>query len=185
MPYSKFHRSFSQSHVYPVSKFKPGLLYFGINSYRKKFVQHVEEEKNGSTFYLYTLMWACAAMLFWKNVVLLPLLPLPILFYVVKHIGSYLRIWQYIYTKFDSMKQLVQNWLHERHDALVPIPIRGLYKIIHKVNTSIKNIVRDSIDTVSSCVVILGLIVFLFCASVFIIIQVKYCHHKYLVLFAH
>lgn len=172
LKYSKFHRSFSQSHVYPSSKIKPGLVYFGINSYRRKLVEHIEEERNGSTFYLYTLMWACAGMLFWKNVVLLPLLPLPILFYIVKHIGSYLRIWQYIYIHFCSIKITFQKWLHERHDALVPIPIRGLYKIIHKINSSIRNIVKDSIDTVSSCLVILGLIVFLFCASVFIIVQI-------------
>ncbi|KAL3286205.1 hypothetical protein HHI36_000716 [Cryptolaemus montrouzieri] len=117
-------------------------------------------------------MWACGAMLFWKNVMLLPLLPLPILFYTFKHIGLYLGIWQCIYAQFCSILTMSQEWFDERHDALVPIPIRGLYHVIHKVNTSIKTIIKDSIDTVSSCVVILGLIVFLFCASVFIVIQI-------------
>ncbi|XP_044746913.1 transmembrane protein 245 [Coccinella septempunctata] len=169
---SKFHRSSSESYVNPSNRIKTGFLQFGISSCRRKWVKHIEEEKNDSTFYLYTLMWACAAMLFWKNVVLLPLLPLPILLYVVKHIGSYLRIWQCINTNFWLMETAVLLWFRERHDALVPIPIRGLNKIIHKINTSIKNAIRNSIDTVSSCVVILGLIVFLFCASVFIIIQI-------------
>lgn len=60
----------------------------------------------------------------------------------------------------------------ERYDALVPIPIRGLCRITVKANTALKNGIKDSIDTVASCVVIFGLIIFVVCGSIFIAIQV-------------
>ncbi|CAH1105803.1 unnamed protein product [Psylliodes chrysocephalus] len=125
-----------------------------------------------SNFFLYSVMWACIVMIFWKNVMLLLLLPAPILFFLIKHLGNYIGLWSYLYDKGCDIFDIVTHWCHERHDALVPVPIRGLYHIIHKVNSFLKTGVQDSIDTVASCVVIFGLIVFLICASVFIAIQI-------------
>lgn len=133
----------------------------------------IDTETYESTFYLYSVLWACVVMLFWKNVMLLPLLPVPILFYIIKHIGFYLGLWSYLYEKFHDVFKVLSAWCEQRHDALVPVPIRGLYRVVHKVNTTLKTGVKDSIDTVASCVVIFGLIVFLICASIFIALQVK------------
>nr|CAH7737375.1 unnamed protein product [Callosobruchus chinensis] len=129
-------------------------------------------ESYGSTFYLYTVLWLCIMMLFWKNIMLLPLLPVPILFYMLKHLGVYLGLWTYLYDMFMDVFLTVKAWCEERHDALVPVPIRGLYRVIHRANTMLKMSINDSIDTVASCVVILGLIVFLICASIFIALQI-------------
>lgn len=132
----------------------------------------IDTETYESTFYLYSVLWACVVMLFWKNVMLLPLLPVPILFYIIKHIGAYLGLWSYLYERFQGIFKIFSAWCEQRHDALVPVPIRGIYRIIHKVNMTLKTGVKDSIDTVASCVVIFGLIVFLICTSIFIALQV-------------
>ncbi|KAJ8945745.1 hypothetical protein NQ318_012067 [Aromia moschata] len=132
----------------------------------------VDSENYESTFYLYSVLWACVIMLFWKNVMLLPLLPVPILFYIVKHLGLYLGLWSYLYEKMSNVVDVISDWCQERHDALVPVPIRGLYRVVHKINTILKTGIKDSIDTVASCVVIFGLIVFLICASIFIVLQI-------------
>ncbi|VEN49353.1 unnamed protein product [Callosobruchus maculatus] len=129
-------------------------------------------ESYGSTFYLYTVLWLCIMMLFWKNIMLLPLLPVPILFYMLKHLGVYLGLWNYLYNMCMDVFHTAKAWCEERHDALVPVPIRGLYRVIHRANTVLKMSINDSIDTVASCVVILGLIVFLICASIFIALQI-------------
>ncbi|CAH2011236.1 unnamed protein product [Acanthoscelides obtectus] len=129
-------------------------------------------ESYGSTFYLYTVLWLCIMMLFWKNTMLLPLLPVPILFYMLKHLGIYLGLWNYLYNKVMDVFRIVKAWCEERHDALVPVPIRGLYRVIHRTNTVLKMSISDSIDTFASLVVILGLIVFLICASIFIALQI-------------
>lgn len=130
------------------------------------------DQSNASDLYIYSLPWACCAMILWKNISLLPLLPLPILIYMLKHLGFYLGIWQWVMIQLESVSKIVGDWCSERFDALVPVPIRGLYRGIVKFNGSAKENIKDSIDTVSSIVVILGLIVFVTCASVFFAIQV-------------
>ncbi|XP_063905682.1 transmembrane protein 245 [Zophobas morio] len=132
----------------------------------------LDTEKYESTFYLYSVLWACVVMLFWKNIVLLPLLPLPILLYCIKHAGKYFGLWSWLYERQRNAVLAINDWCNERHDALVPVPIRGLYRVVHKINTFLKTSVKESIDTVASCVVILGLIIFLTCASIFIAVQI-------------
>ncbi|GJQ76642.1 hypothetical protein Trydic_g15502 [Trypoxylus dichotomus] len=72
-----------------------------------------------------------------------------------------------------SLSQPSVSSLHRtRYDALVPIHVRGLYKVTYNINYKVKQGIKESIDTVSSCVVIFGLIVFVICASIFIAIQI-------------
>lgn len=171
-PHRKFQRSLSQPHfcLYPKQS---NILKFGMNLYRRASIQNLtDEESHSSTFYLYSVIWACVIMLFWKNVMLLPILALPIFYYILKHLGLYLGIWQCLYAHGVIILNLIFYWCQERQNALVPIPIRGLYKIIDSLNTAIKNFIRNSIDTVSSIVVIFGLIIFLTCGSLFFIVQI-------------
>lgn len=132
----------------------------------------LDTESCSSTFYLISVMWACIVMFFWKNVMFLLLLPFPILYYIIKHLGNYIGLWSYLYEKSCDIFEKIASWCHERHDALVPVPIRGLYNIIHKLNSFLKNAVKSGIDTVASCVVIFSLIIFLICTSVFIAFQI-------------
>lgn len=133
----------------------------------------INSESVASDTYLYILIWACGALIFWKNLSLLPLLPLPIIIYIMKHVGNYFGLWQWIGAQFVLLGNKMYEWCAVRFDALVPAPIRGLYKISVKINSSLKDGIRDSIDTVSSILVILGLIVFMICASIFFAIQVN------------
>lgn len=132
-----------------------------------------DSETLASDVYMYSLPWACCAMVFWKNVSLIPLLPLPLLIYLLKHIGFYLGIWQWLGGYLEFLIKCVSQWCQERIDALIPVPVRGLYRATLKINKVIKDNAKDSIDTVSSIVVILGLIIFVLCASVFFAIQVR------------
>ncbi|XP_066249575.1 transmembrane protein 245 [Euwallacea similis] len=169
-PRPKFQRSLSQPH-FASSRYQKSSL---LNISRKISLRNcsLEETSYESTFYLYSVMWCCLVMLFWKNIMLLPLLPLPILYYVIKHTGVYLGLWSYLFQKFCIIFDRLSDWCWERHDALVPVPIRGLYKVVHKVNAMVKSSIKNSIDTVASAVVIVGLIVFLICASIFTAVQI-------------
>ncbi|XP_023013732.2 transmembrane protein 245 [Leptinotarsa decemlineata] len=132
----------------------------------------VESELYESTFYLFSVLWACIIMLLWKNPMLFLLLPLPIIFYITKLAGTYIGLWEYIEKKYQIIFEVVSIWCWERHDALVPVPIRGLYHVVDKMNVMTKIVIRNSMDTVASMVVISGLIIFLICASVFISLQI-------------
>ncbi|XP_060526969.1 transmembrane protein 245 [Cylas formicarius] len=162
-----FQRSISQPYFHSGRLRRSNLI-----SLRKKIVVMEPEEAYESTFYLYSVFWACVAMFFWKNVMFLPLLLIPILYYVAKHFGIYLGVWMYLSDKFSCLVQVISDWCDERHDALVPVPVRGLYKVVEKVNATVKSSLKSSIDTVASCVVMFGIIVFVISASIFIFIQI-------------
>ncbi|KAK9746388.1 hypothetical protein QE152_g6196 [Popillia japonica] len=81
-------------------------------------------------------------------------------------------VWQWLYGYWKQFSSIFAIWFNDRYDALVPIHIRGLCKVTYNVNYKFKQAIKESIDTVSSCVVIFGLIIFVICASIFIAIQI-------------
>ncbi|KAF5293264.1 hypothetical protein FQR65_LT11004 [Abscondita terminalis] len=168
----KFQRSQSQPHVTNWHT-RSGIL----NPRHMRLNKLTRGTKNtqsqyASDFYLYSLIWACLIMLFCKNLMLLPILVIPIVIYIIKHLGIYLGVWHWLYGYWENIYEHFLKWFFERYDALVPIPIRGLLKVLEKCNSNIKHSLRESIDTVASCVVIFGLLVFVMCASIFIAIQI-------------
>ncbi|KAF5273133.1 hypothetical protein FQA39_LY07623 [Lamprigera yunnana] len=148
-----------------------------FNPKQIKFGKYMKGNRSGisqfaSDFYLYSVLWGCLTVILWKNFMLLPILVIPILIYVMKHCGIYLGVWNLLYGYWSKLYDHCQDWFFERYDAFIPIPIRGLLKFMHKINSNIKHSLRESVDTVVSCVVILGLLIFVLCASVFIAIQI-------------
>ncbi|CAB0028639.1 unnamed protein product, partial [Trichogramma brassicae] len=63
-------------------------------------------------------------------------------------------------------------FLRTRESALVPAHIRGVGKMMSICNNSMREMCYSSVDTVSSCFVIIGLILFLTVAIIFICIQI-------------
>lgn len=122
---------------------------------------------------MYSLVWACGIMIFWKHMWLLPILPIPILIYVTKHFGVYLGLWQWLYNQWIYLREYMKSWFSERYDALVPLPIRGMCRFFFKIDDYIKENLKESIDAVASSVVIFGLIIFAVCASIFLVVQVR------------
>ncbi|RZC33168.1 transmembrane protein 245 [Asbolus verrucosus] len=171
----KLKRSLSQPQFFSGARLKGRSSLLNLNrriSLKGSNQSLLDTEKYESTFYLYSVLWACIIMLFWKNIILLPLLPLPILLYCIKHAGKYFGLWKWLYERLKNALVAANNWCNERHDALVPVPIRGLYRVTHKINVFLKTSIKESIDTVASCVVIFGLIIFVTCASIFIVFQI-------------
>ncbi|XP_018335712.1 transmembrane protein 245 isoform X2 [Agrilus planipennis] len=165
-----FTRSLSQPQIKARAYgFQPFSQFKSINKIGNKLIN---PEQNSSDFYMYLLLWACGIMLLWKNLLLLPVLLLPIAFYLVKNLVNYFGVCSWIKGQWDHITDLIENWCYERYDALVSLSVRGLLKLLYKVNSGVKNNLKESIDTIASSVVILILLIFLTCASVFIIIQV-------------
>lgn len=167
----KIKRSLSQPSVSSIHRTRYGVLNFK-QSTNTLTLNNLNE--SNSHFYLYSVLWACIAILFWKNVMLLPILPIPIIIYIVKHLGIYLGVWQWIFNYWIKILDIFNRWFDDRYNALVPIHIRGLCKITYDINYKLKQGIKGSIDTVSSCVVIFGLIIFVICATIFLAIQVSF-----------
>lgn len=133
-------------------------------------MQDNEEVDTGK--YMYGALYACASMLLWKHRWIAHVLVIPLVYYAVKRLGSYFGFWEMILGYCDSTIRILKSWCMERHQALVPSNIRGLYKVSIIVDEKLRNIVKGSINAVATTSVILGLIVFTTCASIFITIQV-------------
>lgn len=165
----KIKRSLSQPSVSSVHRARYGILNWKQNA---NPLALDKLNQSNSHFYLYSVLWACIAILFWKNVMLLPILPIPIIIYIIKHLGIYLGVWDWLLSYWRKIICVFTTWFNDRYDALVPIHVRGLCKVTYNINYKLKQAIKESIDTVSSCVVIFGLIIFVTCASIFIAIQV-------------
>lgn len=134
--------------------------------------------------YMYGALYACASMLLWKHRMIAHVLVIPLAYYVVKQLGSYFGCWEMIFRHYDSTIQTLKSWCMERHQAIIPSNIRGLYKVGIIVDEKLRSVLKNSVNAVATTSVILGLIVFTTCASIFITIQV-YNQYSSIYLFKH
>ncbi|KAL0103990.1 hypothetical protein PUN28_016978 [Cardiocondyla obscurior] len=122
--------------------------------------------------YMYAALYACAGMLLWKHKWIAHILIIPLLYYIIKQLGNYFCFWEIIFKYCHSIIQILKSWYIERHQALVPSNIRGLYKVSIIVGEKLKDVLKNSVNAVATTFVILGLIVFTTCTSIFITIQI-------------
>lgn len=134
----------------------------------------LEDDKVCTSNYIYGMMYLCIGMVLWKHKWLVPILMVPIGYYLVKNVGSYFGVWDKLYEYYERMKKSIGDWCSVRGQALVPINVQGLYKIAIIVNKKVTEILKSSIDTVSTIAVIVGLLVFTSLTSMFLTFQVSF-----------
>ncbi|XP_011151880.1 transmembrane protein 245 isoform X2 [Harpegnathos saltator] len=132
----------------------------------------IQDNKVDTDKYMYAAVYACIGMLLWKHLWITHILVIPVAYYIVKQLGGYFGFWDTIYRHYNAMAGAVKAWCLERHQALLPSNIRGLYKMLVIVDEKVRDTLKGSVDAVATIAVILGLIIFTTCASIFITIQV-------------
>ncbi|EZA55926.1 transmembrane protein 245 isoform X2 [Ooceraea biroi] len=132
----------------------------------------MQDDKVDTDKYMYGALYACGGMLLWKHRWITHILIIPLVYYVAKQLGGYFGFWETIRKQVDLVAQASKTWCRERHQALLPSNIRGLYRVSIIVDEKLRNALKGSVDAVATTAVILGLIVFTTCASIFITIQV-------------
>lgn len=140
---------------------------------RGSFDMQDDEELVDTDKYMYGAVYACIGMLLWKHWWIVHILVIPLAYYIVKQLGNYFGFWDMIYKYYDWVLQAVKSWCLERHQALLPSNIRGLYKVSIIVDEKVRSILKSSVDAVATTAVIFGLIIFITFTSIFITIQVK------------
>ncbi|XP_020280671.1 transmembrane protein 245 isoform X2 [Pseudomyrmex gracilis] len=140
--------------------------------FRGSFDMRDDEELVDTDKYMYGAVYACIGMLLWKYWWIVHILVIPLVYYIVKQLGNYFGFWDMIYKYYDWVLQAVKSWCLERHQALLPSNIRGLYKVSIIVDEKVRNILKSSVDAVATTAVIFGLIIFITFTSIFITIQV-------------
>ncbi|KAF7991955.1 hypothetical protein HCN44_010756 [Aphidius gifuensis] len=122
--------------------------------------------------YMYGAMWACTGMLLWKQKWILAFLIIPIVWYIIKQTSRSFGLSKIIKNQLKPMIEYVKKWYDQRQDAILPIHIRGIYKLYIIIDKKLRDVLKGSVDAVATIIVIFGLIIFLFCSSIFIIIQI-------------
>ena len=140
----------------------------------------VEDDKVDTDKYMYGTLYACIGMIFWKHRWMIYVLSIPVAIYIIKQLGNYFGLWKLIRNQCGVAMAVVKTWCLERHQALLPANVRGLYKVGIIIDEKLTKALKASVDTVATIAVILGLLVFVTCASIFITIQV-YAEGKHLI----
>ncbi|XP_014609839.1 PREDICTED: transmembrane protein 245 [Polistes canadensis] len=132
----------------------------------------IEEDKVDTDKYMYGALYACIGMILWKHKWIIQLLIIPIAYYFAKKLGSYFGLWKLICKQCKYVVGIINDWCKERNQALLPANVRGLYKVAIIVDEKLQKALIGSIDAVATTAVIVGLLVFTICTSIFITIQV-------------
>ncbi|XP_015178246.1 PREDICTED: transmembrane protein 245 isoform X2 [Polistes dominula] len=132
----------------------------------------IEEDKVDTDKYMYGALYACIGMILWKHKWIIQLLIIPIAYYFAKKLGSYFGLWKLICKQCKYVVGIIKDWSKERNQALLPANVRGLYKVAIIVDEKLQKALVGSIDAVATTAVIVGLLVFTICTSIFITIQV-------------
>ncbi|XP_078033745.1 transmembrane protein 245 isoform X1 [Augochlora pura] len=165
------HKSqFSKSNRYILRRLKTEL----------KISIDVEDNKVDTDIYMYGALYACIGMVLWKHKWMIYVLMIPTAFYIVKQFANYFGLWKMIMKQYNIIMQITMTWFMERHQALLPANVRGLYKVAIVIDKKLTKALKASVDTMATIAVILGLLIFTISASVFITIQV-YTEGMYLI----
>ncbi|KAL0819554.1 hypothetical protein ABMA28_007648 [Loxostege sticticalis] len=125
-----------------------------------------------TALYFKLLFFGCFCMLVWKHIWLLPVMLFFLAIHVIKRLLDYFGVWLFCENQYNNVMSKIKCWWNDRQSALIPAHIRGIGKIMSICNSRFSEIAYDSVDTVSSCIVICGLIFFLTVATIFICIQI-------------
>ncbi|XP_049960516.1 transmembrane protein 245 [Schistocerca serialis cubense] len=152
------------------------LRYLRRLQFRESHPLHMQEQKKPfitSQTYLCLLAWACSALIVWRYISFFSIIIPPLfVIYLVKRLGHYFGVWAILKDNIYILYSSVENWCTERLNALFPAPVIGLYKIFLRCNEKLVEAIKNLIDTAASITVILALIIFLCCTSVFLALQV-------------
>ncbi|XP_037279250.2 transmembrane protein 245 isoform X1 [Rhipicephalus microplus] len=125
-----------------------------------------------SRLYLSTLVWACLLAQLWRYIWLLHLTYVPLLYTVIKRVGSHLNLWSCLQDQSRTVCWTLRNWYDERSQALFPAPVHGLWRLLREGDKRMVSVLKTSIDSLTTIGILLLVILLATVGTIFLALQV-------------
>ncbi|XP_064104495.1 transmembrane protein 245-like isoform X2 [Macrobrachium nipponense] len=135
-------------------------------------------DDSSSNMYLKGVFVACVLVELWQHNYLLPLLPLAMLYYLIKKLASRYLSWgvksgSAVSSVASSACDSLVAWADMRRSALLPPPIKGVVKLFVRSDHHLVLVFSSAVDAIVTLLLILAVIVFAVTASIFLAVQIQ------------
>ncbi|XP_060756153.1 transmembrane protein 245 isoform X2 [Neoarius graeffei] len=124
---------------------------------RPDFQSLVCKEK-ASDIYFVLLVWAIVLVQIWLNLWILQLLPIPFAVWVIKRLVVHFGVKNFSEQTLAAWWVVLERFIRDRQDALLPGPIKGLSQFLLRVDTKMIVWLEKSLDKLISIFIIFLLV---------------------------